>query len=76
MMKLKKLLKMICPKTKIEVVQDYDFVIEPNEYKEKGCFEVEAFDEIEGTDVLIVHVSSSDFYYDEDKEKWKKYPSH
>lgn len=71
-MKLKKLLKMICPETKIEVVQDYDFVIEPNEYKEKGCFEVEALDVKEGTDVLIVHVSSSDFYYDEDKEKWKK----
>lgn len=46
MMKLKKLLKMICPKTKIEVVQDYDFVIKPNKYKEKGCFEVEAFDEL------------------------------
>ena len=75
-MKLKKLLKMICPETKIEVVQDYDFVIEPNEYKEKGCFEVEALDVKEGTDVLIVHVSSSDFYYDEDKEKLKKYPSH
>lgn len=75
-MKLKKLLKMICPETKIEVVQDYDFVIEPNEYKEKGCFEVEALDIKEGTDVLIVHVSSSDFYYDEDKEKWKKYSSH
>ena len=75
-MKLKKLLKMICPKTKIEVVQDYDYVIEPNEYKEKGCFEVEAFDVKKGTDVLIVHVSSSDFYYDEDKEKWKKYPSY
>ena len=75
-MKLKKLLKMICPETKIEVVQDYDFVIEPNEYKEKGCFEVEALDVKEGTDVLIVHVSSSDFYYDEDKERWKKYPSH
>lgn len=75
-MKLKKLLKMICPETKIEVVQDYDFVIEPNEYKEKGCFEVEALDVKEGTDVLIVHVSSSDFYYDEDKEKWRRYPSH
>ena len=75
-MKLKKLLKMICPETKIEVVQDYDFVIEPNEYKEKGCFEVEALDVKEGTDVLIVHVSSSDFYYDDDKEKWKKYSSH
>ena len=75
-MKLKKLLKMICPETKIEVVQDYDFVIEPNEYKEKGCFEVEALDVKEGTDVLIVHVSSSDFYYDEDKEKWKKYHSY
>lgn len=75
-MKLKKLLKMICPETKIEVVQDYDFVIEPNKYKEKGCFEVEALDVKEGTDVLIVHVSSSDFYYDEDKEKWKKYHSH
>ena len=74
-MKLKKLLKMICPETKIEVVQDYDFVIEPNEYKEKDCFEVEALDVKEGTDVLIVHVSSSDFYYDDDKEKWKKYPS-
>ena len=73
MMKLKKLLKMICPETKIEVVQDYDFVIEPNEYKEKGCFEVETLDVKEGTDVLIIHVSSSDFYYDEDKEKWKKY---
>ena len=73
-MKLKKLLKMICPETKIVVVQDYDFVIEPNEYKEKGCFEVEALDVKEGTDVLIVHVSSSDFYYDDDKEKWKKYP--
>lgn len=68
-MKLKKLLKMICPETKIEVVQDYDFVIEPDEYKEKGCFEVEALDVKEGTDVLIVHVSSSDFYYDDDKEK-------
>ena len=75
-MKLKKLLKMICPETKIKVVQDYDFVIEPNKYKEKGCFEVEALDVKEGTDVLIVHVSSSDFYYDEDKEKWKKYPSY
>ena len=75
-MKLKKLLKMICPETKIEVVQDYDFVIEPNEYKEKGCFEVEALDVKEGTDVLILHVSSTDFYYDDDKEKWKKYPSY
>lgn len=75
-MKLKKLLKMICPETKIKVVQDYYFVIEPNEYKEIGCFEVEALDVKEGTDVLIVHVSSNDFYYDEDKEKWKKYPSH
>ena len=75
-MKLKKLLKMICPETKIEVVQDYDFVIEPTEYKEKGCFEVEALDVKEGTDVLIVHVNSSDFYYDEDKEKWKKYHSY
>ena len=65
---------MICPETKIEIVQDYDFVIKPNEYKEKGCFEVEALDVIEGTDVLIVHVSSSDFYYDENKEKWKRYP--
>lgn len=72
-MKLKKFLRLVSSDTKINVIFEYDLVIETCDYPKYEDLEVVQLSLAEGSDTLKVHISAYGFFYNPEKNKYVKY---